>query len=85
MGSILSVVDFDSEDCDALSACSGGAMKVELMKITGQSSVPQVFIGGEFIGGCNDGGLGGVKPLKASGQLEERLIKAGALVKGSRI
>ena len=28
--------------------------------ITGQTSCPQVFIGGQFIGGCNDGGLGGV-------------------------
>jgi len=77
-GSILTVIDFDDEE-------NGNAMRAELMMITGQSSVPQVFIGGEFIGGCNDGGMGGVMPLKQSGKLEELLIKAGALVPGARI
>ena len=61
------------------------AIKAELAGITGQTSVPQVFIGGEFIGGCNDGGIGGVMPLKSTGELEQRLIKAGALVPGARI
>ena len=78
MGAILSVYAFDEEE-------EGPAMKAELMKITGQSSVPQVFVGGEFIGGCNDGGIGGVVPLNGSGKLEEKLIKAGALVPGARI
>jgi glutaredoxin 3 len=59
----------------------GKALKVELQKRTGQSSVPQVFIGGEFIGGCNNGprpGMG-VVPLKASGELERKLRAAGAM------
>jgi hypothetical protein len=45
----------------------------------------QVFVGGTFIGGCNDGGIGGVLPLHKSGKLEELLIGAGALCKGARI
>ena len=75
---MFTVVDLDVED-------GGMATKAELIGITGQTSVPQVFIGGEFIGGCNDGGIGGVMPLKESGKLEDMLIKAGALVPGARI
>ena len=30
-------------------------MKCSLMKATGMSSVPSVWIGGRYIGGCNDG------------------------------
>ena len=78
MGSLYTVVELDEED-------NGMAIKAELAGITGQTSVPQVFIGGEFIGGCNDGGIGGVMPLKSTGELEQRLIKAGALVPGARI
>jgi len=78
MGAMYSVVELDEED-------DGMAMKAELAGITGQTSCPQVFIGGKFIGGCNDGGMGGVMPLKESGKLEELLIGGGALVKGSRI
>lgn len=57
------------------------ALKVELQRRTGQSSVPQVFIGGEFVGGCNNGpkpGMG-VVPLKQSGDLERKLRAAGAM------
>ena len=77
-GQLYTVVELDEED-------NGMAIKAELAGITGQTSVPQVFIGGEFIGGCNDGGIGGVMPLKSTGELEQRLIKAGALVPGARI
>ena len=77
--------DSNSEEFDFDEEADGMAMKAELIKITGQSSVPQVFIGGKFVGGCNDGGMGGVVPLKKSGKLEELLIKSGALVKGATI
>jgi len=59
----------------------GKGLKVELQRRTGQSSVPQVFIGGEFVGGCNNGprpGMG-VVPLKQSGELAQKLRAAGAL------
>ena len=77
-GAMFSCIEMDLED-------DGMATKAELIGITGVGTVPQVFIGGEFIGGCNDGGLGGVVPLSKSGDLEQRLIKAGALVPGARI
>lgn len=33
----------------------GNAIRYELSQITGRTSVPQIWIGGEFVGGCNDG------------------------------
>ena len=33
---------------------AGGAAQSSLAKISGQSSVPNVFIGGEHVGGCDD-------------------------------
>ncbi len=47
------------------------AQRLQLKEITGRMSVPALFIGGTWIGGCNDGGLGGVAPLAASGKLQE--------------
>ena len=35
------------------------AVKAALKAKTAKTSVPQVFANGEFVGGCNDGGLGG--------------------------
>ena len=49
------------------------AQKAELRELTGKTSVPQVFVKGQFIGGCNDGGLGGTVPLLKSGKLQEML------------
>ena len=49
------------------------AQKAELKALTGKTSVPQVFVKGQFIGGCNDGGLGGTVPLLKSGKLQEML------------
>ena len=72
MGAMYTAVDLDDED-------NGMAIKAELAGITGQTSVPQVFIGGQFIGGCNDGGLGGVVKLDQQGRLDELLKAAGAV------
>lgn len=33
----------------------GNAIRYELSQKTGRTSVPQIWIGGEFVGGCNDG------------------------------
>lgn len=54
----------------------GFALKKELSKLTGRSSVPNVFIRGESVGGCYDGP--GVVPLYRSGELQKMLRKAGA-------
>lgn len=57
-----------------LNEVSGGyALRAELAELTGRTSVPAVFIGGEFVGGCNDGGLGGVMTLDRAGKLQPML------------
>lgn len=40
---------------------------------TGRTSLPVVFINGEYIGGCNDGGIGGVCYLHTSGLLDDMI------------
>jgi glutaredoxin 3 len=60
----------------------GKAIKAELARRTGRTSVPQVFLrDGTFLGGCNDGPQPGygIVPLKSSGKLEGMLRAAGAL------
>jgi len=52
-------------------------MRAELAVISGRTSVPAVFIKGEFVGGANDGGIGGVVPLNGSGELDRLLTQAG--------
>lgn len=69
-GAVFTVVELDKMD---------GAIETELIAITGVTSVPQVFVGGEFIGGFSDGGMGGVVPLLKSGKLTALLIAAGAI------
>jgi len=44
-----------------------------ILNKTGRTSVPAVFIKGEYIGGCNDGGAGGVSTLDKK-RLLEKLI-----------
>jgi len=48
----------------------GYALRAELGKMTGRTSVPAIFVGGEFAGGCNDGGLGGIMSLESQGKLK---------------
>ena len=50
-----------------------GTLKSQLAALTGKTSVPQVFVKGTFIGGCNDDGLGGTLPLLRSGKLQAML------------
>eukprot|EP00414_Alexandrium_minutum_P006152 CAMPEP_0113824060 /NCGR_PEP_ID=MMETSP0328-20130328/3054_1 /TAXON_ID=39455 /ORGANISM="Alexandrium minutum" /LENGTH=184 /DNA_ID=CAMNT_0000792001 /DNA_START=86 /DNA_END=640 /DNA_ORIENTATION=- /assembly_acc=CAM_ASM_000350 len=49
----------------------GSALRKELEKITGSTSVPKVWVKGEFVGGCNDGGAGGVMPCLKNGKIAE--------------
>ena len=48
-------------------------------KISLRTSVPAIWIGGEFIGGCNDGPRGGIVTLNNSGELDSMLSAVGAL------
>lgn len=53
-------------------------LRAELLALTGQSSLPQVFIGGESIGGLATG-TPGLAALQESGELEAKLRAAKAL------
>ncbi len=55
----------------------GNAMRVELGKMTGRTSAPNVFISGRTIGGCSEGP--GVVPLHERGELVPLLKAASAL------
>eukprot|EP00903_Cladosiphon_okamuranus_P010021 g9503.t1 len=57
----------------------GNAIRYELSQITGRTSVPQIWIGGEFVGGCNDGP--GVFTLMEKGELVPMLEAAGCALK----
>ena len=50
--------------------------RAQLTKRTGSRTVPQVFVGGEFVGGCHDGGLGGTIPLLRMGLLQAMAERA---------
>ena len=61
-------------DEDAL----GAGMRARLGKRTGRTSVPSIWIGGECVGGLNDGNPGLV-PLEERGELDAKLRAAGVL------
>jgi len=48
-------------------------MKATLTEMCGSGSVPKVFVKGQFVGGCNNGGLGGTLPLLANGKIAEMM------------
>mmetsp|Transcript_589 Transcript_589/g.1131 ORF Transcript_589/g.1131 Transcript_589/m.1131 type:complete len:118 (+) Transcript_589:50-403(+) len=56
---------------DPLVVYTTEAHRGELAAAYGSSSVPKVFVKGKFIGGCNDGGMGGALPLLKSGKIKE--------------
>mmetsp|Transcript_17122 Transcript_17122/g.39903 ORF Transcript_17122/g.39903 Transcript_17122/m.39903 type:complete len:104 (+) Transcript_17122:102-413(+) len=47
------------------------AQRSALTQKCGSSSVPKVFVKQQFVGGCNDGGLGGTLPLLQNGKIQE--------------
>jgi len=57
----------------------GKAIRAELGDLIGRTSVPAIWIGQEFVGGCNDGPMGGVMKLSEAGKLEGLLKEAGAI------
>ena len=74
LSSKLVVVELDS-------APDGKAMRAEMAAsfTNGRTSVPAIWIAGKYIGGCNDGGMGGLIPLNESGQLDSLLKAAGVV------
>ena len=65
------VVELDTD-------AQGKAIRAELGDMVGRTSVPAIWIGKEFIGGCNDGPMGGVLQLDNVGRLDQMLKAAGA-------
>ncbi len=57
----------------------GGSIRAEMAEMIGRTSVPAIWIGQKFVGGCNDGPMGGVVKLNASGALNKMLVEVGAL------
>ena len=57
----------------------GKALRAEMAGLVGRTSVPAIWIGGDFIGGCNDGPKGGIAKLDESGDLQTMLQEVGAL------
>ena len=57
----------------------GAAIQAELLRTTGQRTVPSVFVGGDHVGGCDD-----TFALHASGQLQAKLGLGGDAANGGR-
>jgi len=71
-------VDFEVYECDL--EPEGNAVRAELGKRTGRTSMPSTWLGPDvYIGGCNDGGLGGVAKLEDRGELRDLLQDRGLL------
>ena len=68
-------VKYSVLELDELEGNKGNEIRAILGKKTKRTSVPSIFIGGKYIGGCNDGP--GLLPLAASGELDELLLAAG--------
>ena len=59
----------------------GKAIRAEMADVVGRTSVPAIWIGGDFIGGCNDGPseYGGLNTIDESGKLDQMLAAVGAM------
>lgn len=59
----------------------GKAIRAEMADMIGRTSVPAIWIGGAFIGGCNDGPseYGGLNTINESGKLDQMLAAVGAV------
>lgn len=68
---------YDAEDVYVIELdqlADGDNLQAALLLLTGQRTVPNVFIGGEHIGGDSD-----LQALQKSGELKSKLAAAGAL------
>lgn len=72
MGAKYTVVELDTDP-------DGKAIRAEMADLVGRTSVPAIWIGGQFVGGCNDGPMGGLVKLDTAGELKGMLQGVGAL------
>mmetsp|Transcript_65866 Transcript_65866/g.106804 ORF Transcript_65866/g.106804 Transcript_65866/m.106804 type:complete len:243 (-) Transcript_65866:118-846(-) len=69
--SMLTIIECDDD-------AEGNAIRAELGRRTGRTSMPSIWIKDSgYIGGCNDGP--GIMPLQKEGKLVPMLVAAGAL------
>ncbi len=61
-------VQYEAIELDELEGNEGNEIRANLGRKTGRTSVPSIFVGGNYIGGCNDGP--GLVPLDQSGELD---------------
>ncbi|KAL3817282.1 hypothetical protein ACHAXA_003203 [Cyclostephanos tholiformis] len=73
-GARYTVIELDKES-------DGKAVRAEMGQMLGRTSVPAIWINGEFIGGCNDGPAkyGGINNLNSQNKLDGMLKSAGAI------
>ncbi|XP_015879311.2 glutaredoxin [Ziziphus jujuba] len=71
LGATFKVIELDTES-------DGSEIQSALAEITGQRTVPNVFIGGNHIGGCDN-----TKALHKDGKVITLLTEAGAVAKTS--
>lgn len=67
-------IPYEAIELDLLPENQGNEIRSTLGKTTRRTSVPSIFIGGECIGGCNDGP--GLLPLAQENKLNPMLEKA---------
>ena len=72
LGAKYTVVELDTD-------MDGKAIRAEMADLVGRTSVPAIWIGQQFVGGCNDGPMGGIMKLQEAGELPGLLKNAGAL------
>ena len=77
-GANFKVIELGDEWVPGLLPAKGAAIRAELGAMTGQTSMPHVFIAGKSIGGLATG-TPGLNELVKSGELRKRLSDAGAL------
>ena len=71
MGANFKAIELDQES-------DGSQLQAALAELTGQRTVPNVFIGGNHIGGCD-----ATTALHKEGKLAPLLTQAGAVAKSS--
>eukprot|EP00964_Phaeocystis_antarctica_P070717 scaffold43083_cov61-Phaeocystis_antarctica.AAC.4 len=77
-GATFKVIELGDEWVPGLLPAEGAAIRAELGAMTGQTSMPHIFIGGTSIGGLATG-TPGLKALLNQGDLRQKLADARAL------
>ena len=75
LGLNYTAIELTGADADP----DGAPLRAELAARVNRTSVPAIFIGGEFIGGCNDGP--GLMTVVADGSLDTYLERCSPAVR----